>query len=446
MLNILIFLVGLTLLLVVWLLWRSYQSSQNTQLMQSLLTSLEDKHRAMLLDLNDGLNKLGDRMNSASQADAEKLRQSVSSELQATREAMQALQLAQNTNLAQTRESVLEKLHVTLSEQGKSQQSLINDTMLKATTSLTQSIESLSKIVDARLEEIGGKVSERLEEGFKKTNETFMSVIQRLATIDEAQKKIDGLTTNMVSLQELLGDKRSRGAYGEVQLEGLVRNVLPEASFKMQHTFDNGSRADCALFLPEPTGTVAVDSKFPLENYHKMFDSSLPEAVQNMAEKQFKVDVKKHVDDIASKYIIPNVTSDGAVMFIPAEAVFAEIHAYHPEVIDYAMAKRVWLVSPTTLMAVLNTARAVLKDVEMRKQVHIIKDELGKLSKDFERFDSRMKKLADNIRQAHENAQDVHITSQKITRRFAQIERVELQDAPIDLLDAVDDDIDDKKD
>ena len=446
MLNILIFLVGLTLLLVVWLLWRSYQSSQNTQLMQSLLTSLEDKHRAMLLDLNDGLNKLGDRMNSASQADAEKLRQSVSSELQATREAMQALQLAQNTNLAQTRESVLEKLHVTLSEQGKSQQSLINDTMLKATTSLTQSIESLSKIVDARLEEIGGKVSERLEEGFKKTNETFMSVIQRLATIDEAQKKIDGLTTNMVSLQELLGDKRSRGAYGEVQLEGLVRNVLPEASFKMQHTFENGSRADCALFLPEPTGTVAVDSKFPLENYHKMFDSSLPEAVQNMAEKQFKVDVKKHVDDIASKYIIPNVTSDGAVMFIPAEAVFAEIHAYHPEVIDYAMAKRVWLVSPTTLMAVLNTARAVLKDVEMRKQVHIIKDELGKLSKDFERFDSRMKKLADNIRQAHENAQDVHITSQKITRRFAQIERVELQDAPIDLLDAVDDDIDDKKD
>ena len=446
MLNILIFLVGLTLLLVVWLLWRSYQSSQNTQLMQSLLTSLEDKHRAMLLDLNDGLNKLGDRMNSASQADAEKLRQSVSSELQATREAMQALQLAQNTNLAQTRESVLEKLHVTLSEQGKSQQSLINDTMLKATTSLTQSIESLSKIVDARLEEIGGKVSERLEEGFKKTNETFMSVIQRLATIDEAQKKIDGLTTNMVSLQELLGDKRSRGAYGEVQLEGLVRNVLPEASFKMQHTFENGSRADCALFLPEPTGTVAVDSKFPLENYHKMFDSSLPEAAQNMAEKQFKVDVKKHVDDIASKYIIPNVTSDGAVMFIPAEAVFAEIHAYHPEVIDYAMAKRVWLVSPTTLMAVLNTARAVLKDVEMRKQVHIIKDELGKLSKDFERFDSRMKKLADNIRQAHENAQDVHITSQKITRRFAQIERVELQDAPIDLLDAVDDDIDDKKD
>ncbi len=423
----------LAIILLIWLAWRELTNSKNG----ALLSQLEEKHRAMLLDLNDGLNKLGDRLNTASQDSGEKLKISVSSELQATRDAMQALQLA-----------VLETLHKTLSEQGKSQQSLINDTMLKATTTLTQSVESLGKIVDSRLEQIGGKVSERLDEGFKKTNETFISVMERLATIDEAQKKIDGLTVNMVSLQELLGDKRSRGAYGEVQLEGLVRNVLPAGSFSMQHSFENGTRVDCALFLPEPTGTVAVDSKFPLENYHKMFDSNLSETEQKLAEKQFKADIKKHVDDISSKYIISNVTSDGAVMFIPAEAVFAEIHAYHPEIIDYAMIKRVWLVSPTTLMAVLNTARAVLKDVEMRKQVHIIKDELGKLSKDFERFDVRMKKLADNIRQAHENAQDVHVSSQKITNRFKQIERVELTNqtlSPIsvDLLDAIDE-IEDK--
>jgi len=424
----------LLIALVVWLLWRSFQS-QSSEL---LVKQLEEKHRAMLLDLNDGLNKLGDRLNVTSQENSERLKASVSNELLSTREAMQALQLAQNSSLAQTREAMLETLHKTLSEQTKSQQVQINDSMLKATTTLTQTIESLSKVVDARLEEIGGKVSERLEEGFKKTNETFVSVMERLATIDEAQKKIDGLSTNVVSLQELLGDKKSRGAYGEVQLEGLVRNVLPENSFKMQHVFENGARVDCALFLPQPTGTVAVDSKFPLENYHRMFDSSLSEAVQAQAGKQFKADIKKHVDDIASKYIIPNVTSDGAVMFIPAEAVFAEIHAYHPEIIDYAMNKRVWVVSPTTLMAVLNTARAVLKDVEMRKQVHIIKEELGKLSKDFERFDTRMKKLADNIRQAHENAQDVHISSQKISRRFSQIERVELNAAPIDLLDDID--------
>ena len=393
----------------------------------------------MLLDVNDGLNKLGDRLSASSNESSERLRASVAAELQATRDAMQALQLAQNNSLSLTRETVLEKLHTTLSEQGKSQQALINDTMLKATTTLTQSIESLTKAVDGRLEQIGGKVSERLDEGFKKTNQTFVDVMARLATIDEAQKKIDGLTTNVVSLQELLGDKRSRGAFGEVQLEALVRNVLPVNSFAMQHTFENGTRADCALFLPEPTGTVAVDSKFPLENYHRMFDSKLSEAEQLLAEKQFKLDVKKHVDDIAKKYIISNVTSDGAVMFIPAEAVFAELHAYHQDVIEYAMNKRVWVVSPTTLMAVLNTARAVLKDVETRKQVHVIKEELGKLSKDFGRFDQRMKKLADNIRQAHENAQDVHISSQKITQRFAKIERVELTNQPTDVLDVIDD-------
>ncbi len=413
MIEIIVPLLVLALVLLIWLAWREFSSSKNA----ALLNQLEDKHRAMLIDLNDGLTKLGDRMNTASQGSSEMLKNSVSLELQATRDAMHGLKLAQTENLSKNREELLEKLSATF--------------------------ETLNKTVEARLDIISGKVSERLDEGFKKTNETFISVMERLATIDEAQKKIDGLTVNMISLQELLGDKRSRGAYGEVQLEGLVRNVLPNDSFKMQHTFENGSRVDCALFLPQPTGTVAVDSKFPLENYHKMFDSTLSEAIQNAAEKQFKLDIKKHVDDIASKYIIPNVTSDGAVMFIPAEAVFAEIHAYHPEIIDYAMNKRVWLVSPTTLMAVLNTARAVLKDVEMRKQVHIIKDELGKLSKDFERFDVRMKKLADNIRQAHDNAQEVHKSSQKISNRFKQIERVELSNQPMDLLDTIDD-IEDK--
>lgn len=435
MIKILILIVSVcVLLLLLWRFWRDSKADKNLLILQQL----EEKHRAMLLDFNDGLNKLGDRLSAASLEMNERLRLSVASELQATRDAMQALQLAQNNSLAQTRETVLEKLHNTLAEQGKAQQELIQATMRNATLQLTASIESLTKAVDNRLELIGGKVSERLDEGFKKTNQTFMDVMARLATIDEAQKKIDGLTTNVVSLQELLGDKRSRGAFGEVQLEALVRNVLPVNAFAMQYTFENGTRADCALFLPEPTGTVAVDSKFPLENYHRMLDNKLSEAERLLAEKQFKLDVKKHVDDIAKKYIISNVTSDGAVMFIPAEAVFAELHAYHADVIEYAMNKRVWVVSPTTLMAVLNTARAVLKDVETRKQVHVIKEALVKLSKDFGRFDVRMKKLADNIRQAHENAQDVHISSQKITQRFAQIERVELANDATDLLDIVD--------
>ena len=384
---------------------------------------LEQQHRAMLSDLHDGLNKQGDRMIAAQAAQAERLRAAVGEEMRLTREAIAALQARQDLLRSEILAQTLEKL----TEQGREDQKLIQDSFRNATQHLASSIETLSKTVDGRLEQISGRVSERLDEGFKKTNETFVSVMARLATIDEAQKKIDGLTTNVVSLQELLGDKRSRGAFGEVQLEGLVRNIMPPQSYAMQHTLPNGTRADCVLMLPEPTGMVAVDAKFPLENYHRMFDAGLAELDKALAQRQFKADIKKHVDDIGNKYIIPGVTSDGAVMFVPAEAVFAEIHAHHPDVIDYAMQRRVWVVSPTTLMAVLNTARAVMKDVETRKQVHIIQDELGKLGKDFGRFDERMKKLADHIRQANKDVEEVQISSRKITEQFAKLERVELE-------------------
>jgi DNA recombination protein RmuC len=328
---------------------------------------------------------------------------------------VQALAERMEKELEEKHRSMLIDLHQGLTRQG--------DRLGEA---LGRSSEQLRAVVEGRLDQIGGRVAERLDDGFKKTNETFTNVMARLATIDEAQKKIDGLTSNVVSLQQLLGDKRSRGAFGEVQLEALVRNILPPQAFAMQYTLPNGARVDCVLKLPQPTGMVAVDSKFPLENYHRMLAPELSDAERAAAQRQFKADVKKHVDDIGGKYIIPNVTSDGAVMFVPAEAVFAEIHAYHSEIVDYALAKRVWIVSPTTLMAVLNTARAVIKDVETRRQVHIIKEELGKLGREFGRFDERMKKLADHIRQAHEDAERVQVTSQKISQRFSEIESVEL--------------------
>ena len=295
---------------------------------------------------------------------------------------------------------------------------------------LTELREAVAAKLDARLDQISSRVSERLDEGFRKTNETFVNVMTRLATIDEAQKKIETLTGSVVSLQELLGDKKTRGAFGEVQLEALVRNVLPPAAFEMQHTLSNGMRVDCVLRLPEPTGLVCVDSKFPLENYNRMFDREANDADRALAQKQFRADVKKHVDDIAKKYIIANETSDGAVMFVPAEAVFAEIHAYNPEVVEYANAKRVWIVSPTTLMAVLNTARAVLKDVETRKQIHVIKDALARLAVEFGRFDERLRKLADHIRQAHEDAQRIQTTGDKISQQFQRIESAELEERP----------------
>ena len=321
--------------------------------------------------------------------------------------------------LEEKHRAMLTDLHLGLTQQGD-----------RLGRNLADSSERLSAKMDQRLDQIAGKVDVRLEEGFKKTNDTFVSVMQRLATIDEAQKKIETLTGSVVSLQDLLGDKRSRGAFGEVQLEALVRNVLPPAGFEFQYTLSNGTRVDCVLRLPPPTGLVAVDSKFPLENYHRMFDREADPAERSLAQKQFKADVRKHVDDIARKYIIPMETSDGAVMFIPAEAVFAEIHAYHAEVVEYAIGKRVWIVSPTTLMAVLNTARAVLKDVETRRHIHVIKEELAKLGADFSRFDERMKKLADHIRQAHQDAEDVQVSSRKISQRFAQIESAEIEERP----------------
>ena len=292
---------------------------------------------------------------------------------------------------------------------------------------LTDLREAIAVKLDARLDQISNRVSERLDEGFKKTNETFVSVMQRLAVIDEAQKKIETLTGSVVSLQELLGDKKTRGAFGEVQLEALVRNVLPPNAFELQYTLSNGMRVDCMLRLPEPTGMVAVDSKFPLENYNRMFDAQSNDADRALAQKQFRADIRKHVDDIAKKYILPNETSDGAVMFVPAEAVFAEIHAYHAEVVDYAQAKRVWIVSPTTLMAVLNTARAVLKDVETRKQIHVIKEALSRLAVEFGRFDERLRKLADHIRQAHEDAEKIRTTGDKISQQFQKIEAAEIE-------------------
>lgn len=414
-------------------------------------TTLEGKHLAMVRDSNASLNALGDRLSQIQATSMEQLRNTLTQELTQTRSTVGALQVKQVEELSATRENTAERLAAMsrdlqskhdllrsevitrvlekIAEQNRAEQELIQTTLRNAATQISASIEQFNQTTDKRLEQISGKVTERLEEGFKKTNETFVSVMERLATIDEAQKKIDGLTTNVVSLQELLGDKRSRGAFGEVQLEGLVRNILPPSAYAFQFSLSNGNRADCVLMLPEPTGMVAVDSKFPMENYHRMFEMEAGDSERGQAQRQFRADVRKHVDDIADKYIIGGETSDGAVMFVPAEAVFAEIHAYHAEIVDYAMQRRVWIVSPTTLMAVLNTARAVMKDVATREQVHIIKDELGKLGKDFSRFDERMRKLADHIRQAHEDAQQVRVSSDKISRRFHQIERVEI-DSP----------------
>ena len=341
----------------------------------------EGRHRAMLSDLHAGLSSSADRIASRQSEEGDRLRRALSEELERTRNQLQSFE------------------------------------------------KVLAEKVDSRLNEIGGKVNERLDLGFKRTNDTFLSVMTRLQTIDDAQKKIETLTGSVVSLQQLLGSKSSRGALGERQLEDIIKNYLPETGYEFQYTFQTVNvRADCVLKLPDPMGLLAIDSKFPLENYERMISDGPDKVTPGV----FKADVRRHVDSISSKYIVPGETGDGAVMFIPAESVFAEIHARHRDLVEYAQQRRVWMVSPTTLMAVVNTARAVIRDVETRKQIHIIKDELGKLGKEFGRFDERMKKLADHIRQANDDAHEVAVTSKKISEKFAAIERAELPGAAPD--------------
>ncbi len=311
----------------------------------------------------------------------------------------------------------------------------VDESLDKNARQLGERVKELIETNERRLGEISGKVEERLEKGFEKTTTVFADVLKRLALIDKAQEKIAELSGNVVSLQEVLSDKRSRGAFGEVQLAALISNMMPENSYSLQHTFPNGVRADCVLFLPDPTGTVCIDSKFPLEGYRRMTDTALGDADRKSAEQQFRQDIKKHIKDIASKYIIPGETSDGAVMFIPAEAVFAEIHGHYPDLVEEAQNARVWLASPTTMMAVLTTARAVLKDAATRKQVHIIQDHLVALSKDFDRFQQRMDKLATHIGQASQDVTDVQVSAKKISSRFSKIEQVELPDEELGELD-----------
>lgn len=299
--------------------------------------------------------------------------------------------------------------------------------LLRNATDLGQRLDSLSRTTDQRLREIGGQVDRRLAEGFEKTTTTFADVVQRLALIDEAQKKITALSGDVVGLQNILADKRSRGAFGEIQLAGLVGNVLPDASYSLQHTLPNERIADCLLYLPQPTGTVAIDAKFPLESFRRLSDFEIGEHERRAAQRQFKQDIRKHIRDIAARYIIPGVTADGAMMFIPAEAVFAEVQAHHPDLVDEAHAAHVWIVSPTTLWAILNTACSVLKDAATREQVDIIQEHLGLLGKDFLRFRERMEQLARHIEQANEDVRKVHTSARKISDRFEKIERVELE-------------------
>jgi Uncharacterized protein conserved in bacteria len=297
------------------------------------------------------------------------------------------------------------------------------------TKEMNADFEALNLKMETRLNGINDKVNERLDQNFEKTNKTFNNVIERLSKIDEAQKKIEVLSGDIVNLQTILTDKKSRGIYGEVNLKQILVNVFGENNnnlYRLQYTFPNSTVADSVLFAPEPLGTIAIDSKFPLESYRMMVDKKLSIEIRERYEKQFKIDVRKHIDDISSKYIIPDVTSNQAIMFLPAEAIFAELNAYHPDIIDYAYKKRVWITSPTTLISTLTVIQMIVKNIERDKYTSIIHDELNKLGLEFTRYRDRWDRLAKSIESVNKEVENVHITTEKITKKFDAINSVEL--------------------
>lgn len=288
----------------------------------------------------------------------------------------------------------------------------------------------ISDKMEYRLNLINDKVNERLDQNFEKTNKTFTSVLERITKIDEAQKKIDSLSTDIVSLQNILTDKKTRGIFGEVNLNNIMSNIFGENNdkiFKMQYTLPNQTIVDCALFAPNPLGLIGIDSKFPLENYRILVDQENSKEIRENARKLFRIDMKKHIDAIANKYIIKDVTSDQAILFLPAEAIFAHLNAYNTDIIEYAYKKRVWITSPTTLISTLTTIQVIIKNIERDKYASVIHKELSLLSTEFTRYKERWDKLSKSIETVNKDVKDIYTTTEKITKRFSSINEVEME-------------------
>lgn len=294
---------------------------------------------------------------------------------------------------------------------------------------LTNDFNTLNEKIENRLNLINDKVNERLDQNFERTNKTFTSVLERLSKIDEAQKKIDSLSNDIVSLQTVLTDKKTRGIFGEVNLKHILVSVFGENKddiYRLQYTLSNGTIADSVVFAPEPLGLIAIDSKFPLEDYQAMVDKKNPNP--SLSERKFKADMKKHIDAIANKYIIPGETTDQAILFLPAEAIFAEVNAYHQDIIDYAYSKRVWITGPTTLISTLTTLQIIIKNIERDKYTKVIHKELSLLDTEFKRYKERWDKLSRSIETVSKDVKDIHTTTDKITKRFNAINGVEIKE------------------
>lgn len=304
-----------------------------------------------------------------------------------------------------------------------------NQNMHNVQNSLRDNLGSQTEHLTKQLLNISALLDTKITKGLEKNSETFMEIIKRLAVIDNTQKNINDISNNLIGLQKILADKKTRGAFGEIQLKNLIANMLAKENFALQYTLSNGNRCDCMLFLPPPTRSIAIDAKFPLENFEKSIDVTLMETERQKYHQLFKQNIKKHIEDISLKYIIPAETADGAIMFIPAESIFAEIHNNHLDLVEFSHRKKIWMVSPTTMMAVITIASSVLKDYAIKKNITIIQKHLRTLTQDFTRFDERINKLIKHLELTLQDAKLLHTSSQKITNKFNQIEQIDVIEA-----------------
>jgi len=283
------------------------------------------------------------------------------------------------------------------------------------------------QLMEKRLAEVTESMNQNLEGSARRTAQSLGDLQQRLRAIDKAQDNITKLSGDVLSLQDILSNKQTRGAFGEIQLTDIVTKALPSDSFTLQATLSNGKRADCLIHLPNPPGPICIDSKFPLEAYEALRRAST-EGELTEAARFLRNSVKKHIKDIADRYIIEGETADGAMLFLPSEAVYAELHGNFPEVVREGFAARVWIVSPTTCMATLNTMRAILKDARMREQAGAIRRELGLLFSDVDRLGTRVENLDRHFHQASKDISEIKISADKAGRRARRLDNFDFEE------------------
>ena len=289
----------------------------------------------------------------------------------------------------------------------------------------------LLNLINERLAEVQNTMGESLQGSATKTARSLGELQQRLETIDKAQENIEKLSGNVLSLQDILSNKQTRGAFGEIQLNDIVIKALHSNSYKFQYTLSNGKRADCLINLPNPPGAIVIDSKFPLEAYESLRSSSNSSELIE-ASRMMKTSVRQHIKSIAEKYIIEGETAEGAIMFLPSEAVYAELHANFSDVVREGFDAKVWIVSPTTCMATLNTMRAILKDARMREQAGAIRTELGLLFKDVERLSERVMNLDRHFVQASKDIEEIKISAKRAGNRARKLDNFDFEEVTTD--------------